>query len=54
MLHFCLTIPHDICVFQIKTPVMIMLGEVDKRVPPKQGHELYRALKARNVPVRYN
>ncbi len=38
---------------QIKTPVMIMLGADDKRVPPKQGHELYRALKSRNVPVRY-
>ena len=37
---------------QIKTPVLIMIGEDDKRVPPKQGHELRRALQARGVPVR--
>ena len=30
-----------------------MIGEDDKRVPPKQGHELRRALRARGVPVRY-
>ena len=37
---------------QIKTPTMVMLGLDDRRVPPKQGYELYKALKARNKPVR--
>ncbi|XP_064604620.1 acylamino-acid-releasing enzyme-like [Liolophura sinensis] len=37
---------------QVKTPTMIMLGAEDKRVPPKQGEEYYRALKARNIPAR--
>ncbi|XP_059505951.1 acylamino-acid-releasing enzyme-like [Stegostoma tigrinum] len=39
-------------VSQVRTPVLIMLGEKDKRVHPSQGLELYRALKAREVPVR--
>ena len=39
-------------VLQIKTPTMLMLGLDDKRVPPKQGYELYKALKARNIAVR--
>lgn len=38
---------------QVKTPVLLTLGEDDKRVPPKQGIEYYRALKARNIPVRW-
>ncbi|XP_067907581.1 acylamino-acid-releasing enzyme-like isoform X2 [Heterodontus francisci] len=37
---------------QVKSPVLIMLGEKDKRVHPSQGLEFYRALKARDVPVR--
>ncbi|CAB1336034.1 unnamed protein product [Coregonus sp. 'balchen'] len=37
---------------QVKTPVLLTLGEDDKRVPPKQGIEYYRALKALKVPVR--
>ncbi|XP_058932303.1 acylamino-acid-releasing enzyme isoform X2 [Kogia breviceps] len=37
---------------QVKTPVLLMLGQEDRRVPFKQGMEYYRALKARNVPVR--
>ncbi|CAH1784714.1 unnamed protein product [Owenia fusiformis] len=36
----------------VTTPVMIMLGAIDLRVPPKQGHEYYRALKANNVEAR--
>uniref|UniRef100_A0A6Q2WUV8 acylaminoacyl-peptidase n=1 Tax=Esox lucius TaxID=8010 RepID=A0A6Q2WUV8_ESOLU len=36
----------------VKTPVLLTLGEDDKRVPPKQGIEYYRALKALQVPVR--
>uniref|UniRef100_A0A9J8CRU0 Acylamino-acid-releasing enzyme n=1 Tax=Cyprinus carpio carpio TaxID=630221 RepID=A0A9J8CRU0_CYPCA len=36
----------------VKTPVLLMLGEDDKRVPSKQGIEYYRALKALQVPVR--
>ena len=38
-------------VLQVKTPVLLMLGEVDKRVPNTQGVEYYRALKARQLPV---
>lgn len=37
---------------QIKTPTMIMLGEVDRRVPPSQGREFHKALKAKGVPSR--
>uniref|UniRef100_A0AAY4EF75 acylaminoacyl-peptidase n=1 Tax=Denticeps clupeoides TaxID=299321 RepID=A0AAY4EF75_9TELE len=37
---------------QVKTPVLLTLGEDDRRVPPKQGIEYYRSLKARQVPVR--
>ncbi|XP_030061179.1 acylamino-acid-releasing enzyme isoform X2 [Microcaecilia unicolor] len=39
-------------VAQVKTPVLLMLGEEDIRVPNKQGVEYYRALKAHGVPVR--
>ncbi|XP_059188274.1 acylamino-acid-releasing enzyme isoform X3 [Centropristis striata] len=39
-------------VTQVQTPVLLTLGEDDKRVPNKQGIEYYRALKARQVPVR--
>nr|XP_043894480.1 acylamino-acid-releasing enzyme isoform X1 [Solea senegalensis] len=37
---------------QVQTPVLLMLGEDDKRVPNKQGLEYYRALKAKQLPVR--
>ncbi|XP_048403237.1 acylamino-acid-releasing enzyme [Stegostoma tigrinum] len=37
---------------QVKSPMLIMLGEKDKRVPPTQGLEFYRALKSRGVSVR--
>ncbi|XP_028680780.2 acylamino-acid-releasing enzyme isoform X1 [Erpetoichthys calabaricus] len=37
---------------QVKTPVLLTLGEDDKRVPNKQGIEYYRALKAREISVR--
>lgn len=37
---------------RVRTPVLLMLGEDDRRVPPKQGLEYYRALKARGVPTR--
>uniref|UniRef100_A0A8C2XFP1 Acylamino-acid-releasing enzyme n=1 Tax=Cyclopterus lumpus TaxID=8103 RepID=A0A8C2XFP1_CYCLU len=39
-------------VAQVQTPVLFTLGEDDKRVPNKQGIEYYRALKAKQVPVR--
>nr|KAI8735644.1 acylamino-acid-releasing enzyme-like isoform X2 [Biomphalaria glabrata] len=38
---------------QIKTPVLLLIGLDDKRVPPSQGNELYKALKARGVNVKY-
>ncbi|XP_009892664.1 PREDICTED: acylamino-acid-releasing enzyme [Charadrius vociferus] len=37
---------------QVRAPVLLMLGEDDRRVPPQQGLEYYRALKARGVPTR--
>ena len=37
----------------VKTPVMIMHGQVDTRVPIAQAQEFYRALKDRNVPVEF-
>ncbi|NXU55433.1 ACPH enzyme, partial [Turnix velox] len=37
---------------RVRTPVLLMLGEEDRRVPPQQGLEYYRALKARGVPTR--
>uniref|UniRef100_A0A8D3DJJ8 acylaminoacyl-peptidase n=1 Tax=Scophthalmus maximus TaxID=52904 RepID=A0A8D3DJJ8_SCOMX len=39
-------------VAQVQTPVLLVLGEDDKRVPNKQGIEYYRALKAKQFPVR--
>uniref|UniRef100_A0A663EUI9 Acylamino-acid-releasing enzyme n=2 Tax=Aquila chrysaetos chrysaetos TaxID=223781 RepID=A0A663EUI9_AQUCH len=37
---------------RVRAPVLLLLGEDDRRVPPKQGLEYYRALKARGVPTR--
>ncbi|NWX30081.1 ACPH enzyme, partial [Notiomystis cincta] len=37
---------------QVRAPVLLMLGEDDRRVPPKQGLEYFRALKARGMPTR--
>uniref|UniRef100_A0A0B7B020 Prolyl endopeptidase n=1 Tax=Arion vulgaris TaxID=1028688 RepID=A0A0B7B020_9EUPU len=37
---------------QVKTPLFIMLGLDDKRVPPSQGLEYVRAMKSRHIPVR--
>jgi dipeptidyl aminopeptidase/acylaminoacyl peptidase len=37
----------------VKTPTMIMHGQVDTRVPIAQAQEFYRALKDRNVPVEF-
>ncbi|NWZ59156.1 ACPH enzyme, partial [Haliaeetus albicilla] len=37
---------------QVRAPVLLLLGEDDRRVPPKQGLEYYRALKARGVLTR--
>lgn len=39
-------------VTQVQTPVLLTIGEDDKRVPNKQGIEYYKALKAKKVPVR--
>uniref|UniRef100_A0A671UVE9 Acylamino-acid-releasing enzyme n=1 Tax=Sparus aurata TaxID=8175 RepID=A0A671UVE9_SPAAU len=39
-------------VTQVQTPVLLTLGEDDKRVPNKQGLEYYKALKVKQVPVR--
>jgi dipeptidyl aminopeptidase/acylaminoacyl peptidase len=37
----------------VKTPTMIMHGQVDTRVPIAQAQEFYRALRERNVPVEF-
>ncbi|XP_053325401.1 acylamino-acid-releasing enzyme-like [Spea bombifrons] len=37
---------------QVRTPVLLMLGQEDRRVPNKQGLEYYRALRAHGVPAR--
>ena len=37
---------------RIKTPLMLMIGGKDVRVPTSQGLELKRALEARNAPLR--
>jgi len=37
---------------RIKTPLMLMIGGKDLRVPTSQGLELKKALEARNVPLR--
>jgi dipeptidyl aminopeptidase/acylaminoacyl peptidase len=37
----------------VKTPTMIMHGQVDTRVPIAQAQEFYRALKERDVPVEF-
>nr|XP_060621741.1 acylamino-acid-releasing enzyme [Anolis sagrei ordinatus] len=37
---------------KVQAPVLLMIGEDDRRVPPKQGLEYYHALKARGVPAR--
>ncbi|XP_053577103.1 acylamino-acid-releasing enzyme isoform X2 [Bombina bombina] len=39
-------------VSQVKTPVLLMLGEDDRRVPNKQGLEYYRALRGHGVTSR--
>ncbi|XP_026187700.1 acylamino-acid-releasing enzyme-like isoform X3 [Mastacembelus armatus] len=39
-------------VTQVQTPVLLTIGEDDKRVPNKQGIEYYKALKAKQVSVR--
>lgn len=40
------------CELQVDAPLLIMLGADDMRVPPKQGREYFRALKARNKITR--
>ena len=37
----------------VKTPTMIMHGQVDTRVPLAQAQEFYMALKEMNVPVEF-
>ncbi len=38
-------------VHKAKTPTLILFGENDRRVPLPQGVEMYRGLKANNVPT---
>ena len=39
-------------ILQVRTPLLMMVGEVDQRVPPKQNHEYRKALQARGVKVK--
>ena len=38
----------------IEAPVYLMVGKVDLRVPPSQGHEFYHHLKALGKEVSYS
>jgi len=38
-------------IWKVKTPTIILVGEKDRRVPPPQSVELYRALKSNGVPT---
>ena len=38
--------------FKIKTPTLLLLGADDLRVPPKQGTNFHRLLKAKGVETR--
>jgi acylaminoacyl-peptidase len=37
----------------IEAPVFLMIGKVDLRVPPSQGHEFYHHLKALGKEVSF-
>uniref|UniRef100_A0A8C6X6Q2 acylaminoacyl-peptidase n=1 Tax=Naja naja TaxID=35670 RepID=A0A8C6X6Q2_NAJNA len=37
---------------KVQAPVLLLIGEEDRRVPPKQGLEYYRALRSRGIPTR--
>jgi acylaminoacyl-peptidase len=34
----------------VKTPTLLMIGNIDLRVPPTQGLEFHKALISRNIP----
>ncbi|XP_013924465.1 PREDICTED: acylamino-acid-releasing enzyme-like [Thamnophis sirtalis] len=37
---------------KVQAPVLLLIGEEDRRVPPKQGLEYYHALRSRGIPTR--
>jgi acylaminoacyl-peptidase len=37
---------------RVKTPLLILLGDADKRVPPPQSYDYFRLLRARGVRSR--
>ncbi|XP_069063600.1 acylamino-acid-releasing enzyme-like [Pleurodeles waltl] len=37
---------------QVKTPLLLLLGEKDRRISPHHGMEYFRALRAKGVPTR--
>ena len=39
-------------IWKVKTPTLILVGELDARVPMPQSVELYRALKSNGVPTK--
>ena len=45
-------INRNFIMLQVKTPILIMLGEDDLRVPPSQGRKYYKVLKAQGIKTR--
>ena len=45
-------INRNFVMLQVKTPILIMLGEDDLRVPPSQGRKYYKVLKAQGIKTR--
>ena len=45
-------INRNFIMLQVKTPILIMLGEDDLRVPPSQGRKYYKVLKAQGTKTR--
>ena len=39
---------------KVRAPTLVLVGQVDRRVPPSQSVEYYKALKARGVTTRYS
>ena len=38
---------------KVKTPILLLVGKVDRRVPPSQSYIYYKKLLARGVEAKY-
>lgn len=47
-----MSVSPTIYLHQVKTPLLIMVGDKDRRVPMSQGIEFFRTLKAMGVKSR--